>query len=211
MAGKSHGGVEYERGTAGVILSPRRRISRDSIRPDYVRGAEVAIKKALADAKKNVRGFKPEQVVGIGVDTTGSTPLPVDQNGQPLAFNKKFSKNPAAMAWCGKTTRALPRPPKSPRWQEAAPTISRQMCGIYSSEWFFSKNSALPANHTEVFDAASSWVELADYVPAALTGTESPDKLTVGVCAAGHKAMFNKNWGGYPDAEFLLQLDPKTR
>jgi len=42
-----------------------------------------------------------------------------------------------------------------------------------------------------------------------LTGTEAPDKLTIGVCAAGHKAMYNDSWGGYPDAEFLSQLDPK--
>ncbi len=60
-----------------------------------------------------------------------------------------------------------------------------------------------------MFKAAHTWVELADYVPAALTGTEAPDKLTVGVCAAGHKAMYNDDWGGYPDARFLAKLDPK--
>jgi L-ribulokinase len=42
-----------------------------------------------------------------------------------------------------------------------------------------------------------------------LTGTEAPEKLTVGVCAAGHKAMYSDSWGGYPDAEFLSKLDPK--
>ncbi len=42
-----------------------------------------------------------------------------------------------------------------------------------------------------------------------LTGTQAPDKLIVGVCAAGHKAMFSDTWGGYPDAEFLSALDPK--
>ena len=61
----------------------------------------------------------------------------------------------------------------------------------------------------EVVDAAHLWVEIADWIPATLTGTEAPDKLTVGVCAAGHKAMYNDTWGGYPDAEFLGQLDPK--
>ncbi|HNV00024.1 MAG TPA: ribulokinase, partial [Verrucomicrobiota bacterium] len=59
------------------------------------------------------------------------------------------------------------------------------------------------------FDAAHTWVECADWVPAMLTGTEAPDKLTVGVCAAGHKAMYNDDWDGYPDAEFLGQLEPK--
>jgi L-ribulokinase len=81
--------------------------------------------------------------------------------------------------------------------------------GTYSSEWFFSKILHCLRSAPEVFDAAHSWVELADYVPAALTGTESPDKLTVGICAAGHKAMYNDDWGGYPDAEFLSQLDQR--
>ncbi len=53
------------------------------------------------------------------------------------------------------------------------------------------------------------WVEIADWIPAMLTGTEAPDKLTVGICAAGHKAMYNDDWGGYPDAEFLSALHPK--
>jgi L-ribulokinase len=81
--------------------------------------------------------------------------------------------------------------------------------GTYSSEWFFSKILHCLRASPEVFDAAHLWVECADWVPAMLTGTEPPDLLTVGVCAAGHKAMYNDSWGGYPDAEFLSQLDPK--
>ena len=81
--------------------------------------------------------------------------------------------------------------------------------GIYSSEWFFSKILHCLRTSPEVFDAAWLWVECADWVPAMLTGTEAPDQLTIGVCAAGHKAMYNDAWGGYPDAEFLSQLDPK--
>jgi L-ribulokinase len=81
--------------------------------------------------------------------------------------------------------------------------------GTYSSEWFFSKILHCLRTNPEVFDAAYLWVECADWVPAMLTGTEEPDELTVGVCAAGHKGMFNDVWGGYPDAEFLSQLDPK--
>src|SRR5215469_15605347 len=86
----------YAHGTQGVILSRDPNLARQHP-ADYITGAETTIKQALATAKKSVRGFKPEQVVGIGVDTTGSTPLPVDATGQPLAFHKKFAKNPAAM------------------------------------------------------------------------------------------------------------------
>jgi len=81
--------------------------------------------------------------------------------------------------------------------------------GIYSSEWFFSKVLHCLRTSPEVFKAAYTWVECADWIPATLTGTEAPDKLTVGICAAGHKAMFNDGWGGYPDAAFLSKLDPK--
>jgi len=82
-------------------------------------------------------------------------------------------------------------------------------CGTYSSEWFFSKILHCLRTCPEVFDAAHLWVECADWVPAVLTGTEAPERLVVGICAAGHKAMYNDDWGGYPDAEFLSQLDPK--
>src|ERR1051325_11516787 len=91
----------YSHGNQGVILSRDPNLARQHP-ADYVTGAEKTIKAALASAKRSTRGFKPEQIIGIGVDTTGSTPLPVDANGQPLAFDKRFAKNPAAMAWLWK-------------------------------------------------------------------------------------------------------------
>ena len=81
--------------------------------------------------------------------------------------------------------------------------------GIYSSEWFFSKILHCLRIDTEVFDAAYTWVEHVDYMTALLTGTTAPDKLKRCRCAAGHKAMFNNTWGGYPDKNFLEKLDPK--
>ena len=200
---------DYEHGTAGVILSRDPNLARQHP-ADYVKGAEVAIKRALAGAKKNVRGFQPQQVVGIGVDTTGSTPLPVDKNGQPLAFHKKFTKNPAAMAWLWKDHTGVAEAAEITALAgKIRPHYLAKCGGVYSSEWFWSKILHCLRTAPEVYAAANSWVELADYVPAALTGTESPQKLTVGICAAGHKAMFNETWGGYPDAEFLSELDPK--
>jgi L-ribulokinase len=199
----------YEHGTAGVILSRDPNLARQHP-ADYLKGAEVSIKKALADAKRTVRGFKPEQVIGIGVDTTGSTPLPVDQNGQPLAFDKKFAENPAAMAWLWKDHTGVAEAVEiTDLARKIRPQYLAKCGGVYSSEWFWSKILHCLRTAPEVFAAANSWMELADYVPAALTGAEAPDKLTVGICAAGHKAMFNVMWGGYPDAEFLSQLDPQ--
>jgi L-ribulokinase len=199
----------YEHGEAGVILSRDPNLARQHP-ADYVRGAEVAIRKALADAKKNVRGFNPGQIVGIGVDTTGSTPLPVDASGQPLAFNKRFAKNPAAMAWLWKDHTGVAEAVEITELAgKIRPRYLAKCGGTYSSEWFWSKILHCLRTSPEVFNAAHSWVELADYVPAALTGTEAPARFTAGICAAGHKAMFNENWGGYPDKEFLSQLGPK--
>ena len=199
----------YAHGTQGVILSNDPNLARQHP-ADYVKGAEITIKQALADAVKSVKGFTPCRVIGIGVDTTGSTPLPVDKNGQPLAFNKKFFNNPAAMAWLWKDHTGV---------NEAAEitTLAKKMrphylakCGgTYSSEWFWSKVLKCLRTAPKVFEAANSWIELSDFVPAALTGTEHPNKFIAGVCAAGHKAMWNAKWGGYPDAPFLSKLDPK--
>jgi L-ribulokinase len=199
----------YAHGTAGVILARDPNLARQHP-ADYIQGAEITIKKALAAAKKNVPGFKPEQVVGIGVDTTGSTPLPVDASGQPLAFQKKFANHPAAMAWLWKDHTGVAEAAEiTALAKKMRPQYLAKCGGTYSSEWFFSKILRCLRTAPEVFKAAYTWVECADYIPAALTGTEHPDQLIVGVCAAGHKAMFSDDWGGYPDAKFLAKLDPK--
>jgi L-ribulokinase len=199
----------YVHGTAGVILSRDPNLARQHP-ADYIKGAEITINQSLAAAKKNVRGFNANQIIGIGVDTTGSTPLPVDANGQPLAFNKKFANNPAAMAWLWKDHTGVAEAAEiTALAKKIRPQFLAKCGGTYSSEWFWSKILRCLRVAPEVFNAAHSWVELADYVPAALTGTEHPDKLIAGVCAAGHKAMWNTKWGGYPDAQFLSKLNPK--
>jgi len=200
---------EYAHGTHGVILSRDPNLARQHP-ADYVTGAETTIKKALAQAKRAVKSFKAEQIVGIGVDTTGSTPIPVDRNGRPLALDKRFARNPNAMAWLWKDHTGVAEAVEiTERARQMRPQYLAKCGGTYSSEWFFSKVLHCLRTDAAVFDAAHTWVECADWIPAMLTGTEAPDRLTVGVCAAGHKAMYNDNWGGYPDAEFLGSLHPK--
>jgi L-ribulokinase len=199
----------YAHGTDGVILSRDPNLARQ-YPADYATGAEITIKKALGLAKRSVRGFHPSQVIGIGVDTTGSTPLPVDANGRPLASDRRFARNPAAMAWLWKDHTGVAEAGEITELaRKIRPQYLAKCGGTYSSEWFFSKILHCLRTNPEVFEAAHLWVECADWVPAMLTGTEAPDKLTAGVCAAGHKAMYSDDWGGYPDAEFLSQLDPR--
>jgi L-ribulokinase len=199
----------YSHGTQGVVLARDPNLARQHP-ADYLDGAAITIKQALASAKKAVKGFSPDQVIGIGVDTTGSTPLPVDKEGQPLVFQKKFANNPAALAWLWKDHTSVNEAVEiTALAKKMRPQYLAKCGGTYSSEWFWSKLLHCLRTAPQVFNAAHSWVELSDFVPASLTGTEHPDKFIAGVCAAGHKAMWNAKWGGYPDEAFLAKLDPK--
>jgi len=199
----------YAHGTEGVILSRDPNLARQHP-ADYLQGAEITIRAALAAAAEKVPGFTADQVVGLGVDTTGSTPLPVDPAGQPLAFNKKFAAHPAALAWLWKDHTGVNEAAEITALAgKLRPQYLAKCGGTYSSEWFWSKILRCRRVAPKVFMAAHSWVELADYVPAALTGTEHPDQFIAGVCAAGHKAMWNAKWDGYPDEKFLAKLDPE--
>ena len=199
---------DYRHGTNGVLLSSDPNLARQHP-ADYVKGAETTIGEVLAAALRKRKSFRPEQVIGIGVDTTGSTILPVDRAGRPLGLQKAFARDLAAMAWLWKDHTAVAEAGEITALAgELRPHYLAKCGGTYSSEWFFSKILHCLRKSRKVFGAAHCWVEIADWIPAMLTGTEAPEKLTVGICAAGHKAMFNADWGGYPDAEFLAGLAP---
>ncbi|MEW6250964.1 MAG: ribulokinase [Planctomycetota bacterium] len=201
--------AEYEHGRRGVVLSSDPNLARQHP-ADYLTCAATIVPKVLRAAKRKVKGLRPEQVIGIGVDTTGSTPLPVDRDGRPLAMQRKLAKDPAALAWLWKDHTPVAEAAEITALAcQMRPQYLARCGGTYSSEWFFSKILHCLRTSPAVFDAAYTWVECADWIPAVLTGTEHPDRLKIGVCAAGHKAMFNADWGGYPDAEFLGRLDPK--
>ena len=199
---------DYEHGEAGVILSRDPNLARQHP-ADYLKGAEISIRGRPGGGAQKVRGFRPEQVAGIGVDTTGSTPLPVDGRGQPLAFARRFARHPAAMAWLWKDHTGVAEAGEiTALARKCGPSISPNAAAPTPANGSSAKYSIACAPAPRFSTPAASWIELADFIPAALTGTEAPDKLTVGVCAAGHKAMYNESWGGYPDAG-SSRLSPK--
>lgn len=197
----------YPHGDHGVILDSRQPDLARQLPADYLLGAETSVKKALAAARKNDRGFSPDKIVGIGVDTTGSTPMPVDAEGRSLTEAAKFARNPNAMAWLWKDhTGTAEAVAITQRATQERPEFLEKCGGVYSSEWFWSKIWHCCQVAPEVVKAATTWVEIADWIPAVLTGTEpSPQRC---ICAAGHKAMYHRDWGGYPDREFLAGLHP---
>ena len=94
--------ANYPSGEAGILLDPKDpELARQSP-ADYVEAMAKVIKRALRLARKADQSFRPDEIIGLGVDSTGSTPLPVDKNGLPLAFHEEFKENLNAQAWLWK-------------------------------------------------------------------------------------------------------------
>jgi len=198
----------YAGGEDGVL--------RDSVDPnlarqhpgDYTRGFRSAVGEAVHHARQT-SGFSPQRIVGIGVDTTGSTPMPVDRLGRPLGMLPEYATNLAAQAWLWKDhVSHVEAEEITDKARRAGLPYLNKCGGAYSSEWYWSKLLHLVRTAPDVADAAASWVELADFIPAYLTGNMRPDQIPRGICAAGHKAMYHPSWGGLPSREFLDSLQP---
>ncbi len=200
---------DYPSGDAGIMVDPGDPHLARQHPGDYLEGLRESIRGALDDAGGE-SGFSPSAVIGLGVDTTGSTPIPVDARLRPLALDPSWEGNLAAHAWLWKDhTSAEEAAAITAVAGEHASHYLEVIGGTYSSEWFWSKIWRCLKVAPEVFEAAASWVELADYVPAVLTGVTSPAHVQRCVCAAGHKAMYSRKWGGLPSREFLDRLDSR--
>lgn len=194
----------YTRWKKGLYCNPS--VSQFRQHPlDYLEGLEASVKMALAQAGPGVA----EKVVGISVDTTGSTPVAVDANGTPLALLPEFSENPNAMfiLWKDHTANreAAEINALAHGWD---PDFTKYVGGIYSSEWFWAKILHTLRVDEAVQKAAFSWVEHCDWVSAVLTGETNPLTLKRSRCAAGHKAMWHESFEGLPEETFLSALDP---
>jgi len=198
----------YAHGDHGVLLNPKQPNLARQHPADYLTGIEKTVRAVLRDAEKQIRAFSRADVIGIGVDTTGSTPLPVDAQGRALAFDKRFVNDLAAMAWLWKDhTSHMEAAEITEIGLKMRPQFMAKIGGRYSSEWFWAKILKCAKSSPKVFDAAHTWVEIADWIPACLADNLDPVRLRRGVCAAGHKAFFNPQWGGYGDREFFNTLD----
>jgi L-ribulokinase len=196
----------YKRWAKGKYCSP----SKNQFRHhplDYIESMKEVIKNTLKMVKKEVK----ENIIGIGVDTTGSTPAPMDEKGNILALSKEFSENPNAMFILWKDHTAVKEAEiinKAAKSNKDGIDYTKYEGGVYSSEWFWAKIFHIIRYDNEVRQKAYSWIELCDWIPAILTGNTIPQQIKRSRCAAGHKAMWHKDWNGLPPESFLSFIDP---
>ena len=199
----------YPSGTDGILLDPKQPNLARQNPEDYIAGIKETITEAVSKAKKENPEFDASNIIGIGVDTTGSSPLPVNGEGRPLCFLPEFKNNLNSMVWLWKDHTGHSEADQiTALAKKMRPEYLNKIGGTYSSEWFWSKVSHCYHTDLEVFNAAESFVEICDWIPALLTGETNPKKIKRSICAAGHKAMYNEQWDGLPDKEFLAQLSP---
>lgn len=194
----------YPRWKQGKYCNPQ----KDQYRQhplDYIEVMEFII----TDALKNTGNGVAENVIGISFDTTGSTPVMVNQQGTPLALLPEFAENPNAMFILWKDHTAIKEAAEinelASRWEE---DYTKYEGGVYSSEWVWAKVLHILREDSKVREASYSWIEHCDWLPALITGKEDPLKVPRSRCAAGHKAMWHPSWDGLPPQKFLSTLDP---
>jgi L-ribulokinase len=172
---------------------------------DYLEGLTYTIKTCLQGLSEEI----VQNIKGISIDTTGSTPVAVDESGTPLSLLPEFADNPNAMFILWKDHTSIEE-------AEAINNYNRQsnidylqyVGGIYSSEWFWAKLLHILKTDEKIRSNIASFVEHCDWIPFVLTGGKSLKNLKRGICAAGHKALWSESFDGYPPNEFFKDIDP---
>jgi L-ribulokinase len=172
---------------------------------DHAEAMTQAVRGVVAQAPD-----KAKTVVGIGVDTTGSSPIPMAADGRPLAYHPEFADDANALCVLWKDHTAVDEAEEINRLCHSGEITdyTRYVGGIYSSEWFWAKILHIHRVSPKVAAAVATWVECCDWIPALICGVTDPTKIVRGRCAAGHKALWHPEWGGLPGPEFYAKLDP---
>jgi len=195
---------EYPRWKSGLYSNP----SANQFRQhplDYIEGLEQGVRSCIEqispEQKKNIRG--------IGIDTTGSTPVAIDKSGTPLSLLPAFAENPNAMFVLWKDHTSVQEAAEINRHAQNVPINYLQFVGgIYSSEWYWAKLLHTLRTDETVRKSCYSWVEHCDWIPFLLTGGSEAGQIKRGVCSAGHKALWSPVFGGFPPDSFFSSLDP---
>ena len=162
------------------------------------------LKIAVPDAVKK-SGIDASQIIGIGVDFTSCSVMPVKADNTPLCFLEKYKDEPHAYVKLWKHHAAQDEANKI---TAMAQKMGEKWLDIYgkktSSEWLFAKLWQILDEAPEIYDDMDCFLEAGDWLTCFLTGN-----LKRSACQAGYKAFWNKGLGGYPSKEFFKALDPR--
>jgi len=166
---------------------------------DYLEVLSETIPEVLKES-----GVSPEDVIGLGIDFTACTMLPVDTAGTPLCFDPTLAGRPHAYVKLWKHHAAQEEANKLNEVAEArGEAFLQRFGGRISSEWLFPKIWQILNEAPEIYERADQFMEAGDWVIRMLTGSEKRSN-----CLAGYKALWHKR-EGYPAKEFFKALDPR--
>ena len=195
----------YPRWHKGLFCDPGTNLFRQHPL-DYIEGLETTIKNCMKAAGN---AFEAGSVKAISIDTTGSTPVAVNESGLPLALLPEFATNPHAMFVLWKDHTAIAEAAEINDHAGKFEVNYLKYCGgIYSSEWFWAKLLRTLRVDEQVRAACYSWVEHCDWIPFMLTGGNDIKEMKRSRCAAGHKALWAEAFDGLPPNDFFASLDP---
>ncbi len=170
-----------------------------------------SLERACRELTSALSAAQREAIIGIGIDTTGSTVCAVDEAGTPLSLDARFAENPNAMFVLWKDHTAV-------READEINTLAHTWGGIdytcYSRRRLFlgmvlGQGAARAARRRRGGGRGLVVDRALRLDPRPADRHHAPGELRRGRAAAGHKAMWHASWGGLPSADFLGRLDPR--
>ena len=166
---------------------------------DYLDVLRTTVPDVLSKA-----GISAEDVIGLGIDFTACTVLPMDEKGTPLCMKDEFKDNKHSYVKLWKHHAAQP---EADEINELAAKRGEPWLPIYggkvSCEWALPKILETLRKAPEVYDNTYRFIEAADWLSLMLTGEE-----THSAPFAGYKGLWNAETG-YPSNDFMTALDPR--
>jgi L-ribulokinase len=194
----ANGVIDLTLPTNGARLPPEWALQDPA---DYVRTLTTTIPDIVQQT-----GVAAEDVIGLGIDFTACTMLPVLADGRALCSDEAFRDEPHAWVKLWKHHAAQP---EADRVNAVAHTRGEAFLARYgdkiSSEWLIPKILQILDEAPDVYEAAARFMEAADWVVLQLTGEERRN-----ACTAGYKAIWDKD-SGYPDPDYFAALHPGLR
>ncbi|MCI8928181.1 MAG: ribulokinase [Lachnospiraceae bacterium] len=165
---------------------------------DYVEAMYETIRTVVKQS-----GCRAEDVIGICIDATSSTFLPLTKSGTPLCKTEQFRTNPHAWLKLWKHHGAQEEADRMTELAAGRQEKFLMRCGgKVNAEWMLPKLTEIVLKAPDVYEAADNFMEVSDYLVFLLTG-----EMTRCMCHAGYKLLWNEE-DAYPSEEFLRALHP---